>query len=225
MRGTNESGECTRWAPPGRHASRQRYYLIGLNKTGTTSVRRLAELGGMKVSDQRLGELVLGARGVRYERLNDLLNSADFFQDVPFSLPKVFYWIEQHDPKAKFILTLRRSPEAWAESVAQFYSRFAGIRREDARWHHLSKSRYRRVGYIHDLMKQLAVDSKVPFDTTSLVETYRNHEEAVTHHFGSDPDRLLVVNIESEKALEMLVDFLDLQNAGISSLPHLNSGM
>ncbi|MFW6273111.1 MAG: sulfotransferase, partial [bacterium] len=102
-------------------------FCIGLNKTGTTSLKmEMLELGFV-TGDQRKAELLVEDWAKRdFSRLVKYCQTAQFFQDVPFSYPFTFIPMDQALPRSKFILTIRRSAEEWYHSLIQFHGKLWG---------------------------------------------------------------------------------------------------
>ena len=104
--------------------SDSKYFLIGLHKTGTTSIEHLFKNWGYVVGDQSQGERLLHDWYIRrFDRIISLVKTADFFQDTPFSLPYTYVVLDQYFPNAKFILTIRDSADQWYQSLVRFHSK------------------------------------------------------------------------------------------------------
>src|SRR6056297_2482611 len=66
-------------------------FIIGFNKTGTTTLERTLRLWGFKIGDQRVASMMLeDYSDSRWDRILKLVETADAFQDVPFSLPDTY---------------------------------------------------------------------------------------------------------------------------------------
>jgi hypothetical protein len=66
-------------------------FCIGANKTGTTSLKQAFINLGFTVGDQRTAELMLRSyiQG-DYSGLIDYCQTAQVFQDIPFSWPEIY---------------------------------------------------------------------------------------------------------------------------------------
>jgi hypothetical protein len=99
-------------------------FCIGMNKTGTTSLEKFMELHGYACGDQVSGELLLTdfASG-NFQSIIDFCQTADFFQDLPFSAPNCYKVLRVNYPDAKYILTVRDSAETWYNSLVRFHEK------------------------------------------------------------------------------------------------------
>jgi hypothetical protein len=98
-------------------------FCIGFNKTGTTSTAKaLGELG-FKVAPQAPFEKLLYDWAERkFDRLIEICQDYEAFQDIPFSLPYTFQVLDFCFPGSKFILTVRTTSEMWFNSLVRFHS-------------------------------------------------------------------------------------------------------
>lgn len=88
---------------------------IGLNKTGTSSLKRALVTLGYNHSDLR-GYLTYKYFNNRFDQIFDRVEEFDSFEDWPWPLlyKQVF---EKYGKNARYILTRRGSAEAWLESL------------------------------------------------------------------------------------------------------------
>jgi|OM-RGC.v1.024918694 hypothetical protein len=99
----------------GRH--QPKIFCIGFNKTGTTSLHRALFREGFKLGDQPTAEKLLNAYVAgHYEPIEAYCKTARAFQDIPFSLPRMYQPLYRAYPDAKFILSIRDSGEQWFAS-------------------------------------------------------------------------------------------------------------
>lgn len=69
---------------------------------------------GYDVGNQRVAELLVYDYAIRdFQKIVEYCNSADFFQDTPFSKPYTYVILDHEFPGSKFILTIRDSAEQW----------------------------------------------------------------------------------------------------------------
>ena len=105
---------------------KQKIIGIGLNKTGTTSFERdLSDLGycfpptshgAIKIiSDVFHGDLYS-----MYSSLNNPRFTG--FQDLPYSLPKIYEKIYKNRPNDLYVLTVRENDNKWIRSVISYYN-------------------------------------------------------------------------------------------------------
>lgn len=94
---------------------RRKVFGIGLNKTGTTTLGQcLRMLGYDHVGTRR--ELLVDLREGRMDRIFAVADAHDAFEDWPWPLAYREFHARYGDD-ARFILTVRRSPDAWLKSL------------------------------------------------------------------------------------------------------------
>ncbi len=87
---------------------------VGLNKTGTTTLGScFSSLGFRHLSVRR--DLVWAWRDGDLEKIFTAIDGHDSFEDWPY--PLIYRELAGRYPDAKFILTVRSSPEIWLESI------------------------------------------------------------------------------------------------------------
>ena len=109
-------------------AGKVKFFCIGRNKTGTTSLKRAFEDLGYPVGNQRKAEILAGKYYFeeKFQPIVDYCKTAQVFQDVPFSYPETYKHLDKAYPGSKFILTLRDSPEQWYRSITRFHAKMFG---------------------------------------------------------------------------------------------------
>ena len=91
--GRNHFGDSLRLRIDANESTpRSKIFCIGMDKTGTTSFVVAAGMLGLSCGDQRIGELLFRSPVRRRNKMTRYLQSADFFQDVPFSLTPTALW-------------------------------------------------------------------------------------------------------------------------------------
>lgn len=104
--------------------SNPKKFIIGRNKTGTTSLKEALTLLGYRVGNQRTAELLMEDWGKRdFRRLIRYCHTADAFQDVPFSYHYTFQALDAAFPGSKFILSVRGSGDEWYQSLVRFHTK------------------------------------------------------------------------------------------------------
>lgn len=188
-------------------------FCIGCNKTGTTSVKKAFEDLGFIVGDQRKAEkLIHEYFDKNFDPIIEYSHTAQVFQDVPFSFPETYKYLDQAFPDAKFILTIRDSPEQWYNSLTKYHARMFG-KGEIPTSQQLKDHPYVWKGwiwtYIHKLYK---ASEENPYDKDTLIQSYLAHNHDVCQYFKDRPKKLLVINLEEEDAYQKFCSFI-----GISS--------
>lgn len=201
---------------------RTKTFCIGFNKTGTTSLEKFMSIHGFRCGDQRRGELLMTdyTEG-RWQGLKDLVDSADFFQDLPFSAPGTFRVLDETYPGSRFILTLRDSPEQWYRSLVEFHRRVFGRGERIPTRRDLETADYRYPGFAWQVNRALYDSpSEDPYRREDLIAAYENHRREVLAHFRGRKN-LLTLEISDPKAVDKLADFLNIEPR-LETMPWLN---
>ncbi|MGZ4035071.1 MAG: sulfotransferase, partial [Bacteroidia bacterium] len=102
-------------------------FCVGFNKTGTTSLKKALEDLNYTVGNQSAGEWMVDDWAKRdFSALDQFCKTADAFQDIPFSFPFTYMYLDQKFKGSKFILTERDSAEEWYNSLLNFHSKLWG---------------------------------------------------------------------------------------------------
>ncbi len=198
---------------------KEKVFCIGLNKTGTTSLEKFMEIHGFRCGDQVKGELLLSDFSVgNFQPIIDFCQTADFFQDLPFSAPNCYKVLLAAYPDAKYILTVRDSAEVWYESLVRFHESVFG---KPLTKELLMNVQYRYEGFAWEANRALYKSPEGdPYNRESLIGTYNDHYKSVAKAFEKQ-DNLLVLNVGEEKAVSQLSAFLKIEPM-IDEMPWLN---
>lgn len=182
-------------------------FCIGQNKTGTTSIKVAFEELGFFVGNQRQAEKLNKEyfKG-NFDAIIRYCHSARVFQDVPFSWPETYKHLDRAFPDAKFILTIRDSPEQWYNSLLQFHTKRTGHKptKED-----FIKSKYVRKGWQWESFGPFTnKDSEDIWDKEWHTTRYQNHNNAIIEYFSDRPEKLLVINVSHKDSYKRFCDFI-----------------
>ena len=209
--------------PEDAGSNRQKVFCIGANKTGTKSIDQVFKSLGLIVRDQGHAEILIHdwARN-DYRRIIRYCQSADAFQDVPFSLDGTFQAMDIAFPGSKFILTVRPNADEWFDSLVNFLGSIvrqgriptaAELRRID----------YRYPGYFWDVLTLCNSANEVNIlDRELRTHWYEAHNNNIIAYFKDRPDDLLVLDVATLEAMERLLTFLGYPSRA-QKIPHLNS--
>ncbi|HEX3599131.1 MAG TPA: sulfotransferase, partial [Lacipirellulaceae bacterium] len=104
--------------------TKQKVFCIGFNKTGTTSIGAALQSMGYTLGNQGEAELLIDDWARRdFRRLLKLCETADAFQDIPFSLPETYAALDEAFAGSKFVLTVRNNSQEWFESLTRFHTK------------------------------------------------------------------------------------------------------
>ncbi|KAF1989153.1 hypothetical protein K402DRAFT_391311 [Aulographum hederae CBS 113979] len=201
--------------PPHPRDLKPKVFVLGLSKTGTTSLGDgLAQLGYKRLGWKSILSRYLSYSYHRYalspadeqERLAylDILKRQteyyDAFEDLPW--PFVYAEMAKMYPSAKFIL-LTRDEGKWMKSMRTHLAR--GI------W----------IGYEWFYGVE-AINSKL--DEETALQAYRKHNTAVEGYFADKPGRLMEMNIDEGQATwECLCSFISCKHVPDGKFPRSNS--
>ncbi len=202
---------------------KEKIFCIGLNKTGTTSLEQVLTDFGYSLGDQAKGELLAKDWFQRdFKSIIKYCNSADAFQDIPFSLPFTYVHLDQHFPNAKFILTERDDVDQWYQSLTMFHSRLWADGNQIPNIGHLKQAKYRYKGFAYDINRMMfATPEDDPYKKEVLTKYYEQHNYSVQEYFRSKPEKLLVINIANDEDYVRLCEFLGKKPIH-NGFPHLN---
>ena len=200
----------TEWSGRFRCWGKQKIFCVGANKTGTTSLARVFMDLGYVIGNQHQAELLLEdwVRG-DYSGLTAYCRTAQFFQDVPFSLPGTYRVVDETFPGSRFILTVRDSAEQWYQSLVSYHSQLWANGRIPPTREDLQNATYIYKGrpwVINRLLFKTPEDD--PYHKETLIAQYQQHNEDVLQYFKNRKDDLLVLNVAGKDSALNLFRFL-----------------
>jgi hypothetical protein len=102
-------------------------FVIGLNKTGTTTMAKtLRDFGFVVASEKEAKPLFNDWVKGDFDPIIKFCKSAEAFQDSPFSFPGTYIALDKAFPGSKFILTIRDDEDQWYRSITRFHSKLWG---------------------------------------------------------------------------------------------------
>jgi hypothetical protein len=205
-------------------AWRPKVFVIGHNKTGTTSVEAMLASFGYLMGDQATAELLLDDWAERrFDRLFELCRTADAFQDVPFSLWDTYRALDETFPGSKFVLSVRSSSQEWYDSVVRWGRKLVGAQGPVPTAEEMRTFGYRAPGwFLRSHLLIYGVDDAHVYDRARYVAAYEQHNEAVLDYFSRRVDSLLVLDLSNVGALQALGAFLGIPVDPGATMPHLN---
>lgn len=205
--------------------NKRKIFCVGANKTGTTSLKKALEDLDYVVGNQYLSSrLIPHYKNENFDEIIEFCKSAQVFQDIPFSFPHTYKHLDKAYPNAKFILTVRDSPEQWYDSLISFVTKIMGNGNgELPDKADLQESGNVWKGWAWEIFK---IISKTPeddiFNKEIIRQQYKNHNKAVKEYFKDRPEDLLVINVSHDDSYQALIDFLDIKDPPYSSFPWKN---
>ncbi|RBW45599.1 hypothetical protein DS885_09910 [Psychromonas sp. B3M02] len=199
----------------------EKIFIIGKNKTGTTSLKEVFKSLGYIVGNQAKAELLID----EYERedfdsILDYCDTAEVFQDIPFSMPDTYKHLYKKYPNAKYILLERESPEIWFNSLLRFHQKLVNngnpITAND-----LKNFEYRKKGFLWQSAQIVyGIDETTLYDKDTYIQKYNSYNQEVKEFF-KDKNNFLSLVLSHQDTAEKLAVFLDRKVADIK-IPHLN---
>lgn len=187
-------------------------FCIGRNKTGTTSIKKTFKLHDLKVGKQPYAEQLIDAYAVRdFKKIAKYCRSANAFQDIPFSLPYTYIYLDNTFPNSKFILTIRNNVDEWYESLIRFQSKLFNSKDGLPTKEDLQEADYLYKGFAWKVNRILydTPEDDIYHEAT-LKESYVRYNEEVQKYFRHK-DNLLVINLSEQNAYQKFCDFLELE--------------
>lgn len=177
---------------------------------------------GFKCGDQPKGELLINAYADgNWSEIISFCDSAEFFQDLPFSAPKTTEVLLNAFPEAKYILTIRESAEIWYNSIAEFHKIKFGEDGNLPTKADLKKSQYRYKGFAWVANRALyTCPENDPYQKAALIKAYDDHIQNVKQLF-TGKQNLLIIDISKPDAIARLNDFLGIKST-LKTMPWLN---
>ncbi|MGB5981579.1 MAG: sulfotransferase [Nonlabens sp.] len=190
-------------------------FIIGFNKTGTTTMAKLLRQFGLKVPNEIVGEMLAEEwilQG-RTDRLMRYCETADAFQDIPFSFPLLYKKLYERFPKAKFILTTRDSDDQWVDSLMGFHNKIyasnkeVGVTADD-----LASQNYVYKGWSLDVRKWIYDYPDIAVnDREAYKKVYNSHNTDVLAFFQDKQDQFLHMNVSKNQDFSRLCSFLNVE--------------
>ena len=189
---------------------KQKIFCIGRNKTGTTSLKRAFEDLGYPVGDQRKAEILTGKHYFEgdFPSIVDYCKTAQVFQDVPFSYPETYKYLDKAYPGSKFILTLRDDPEQWFRSITSFHAKMFGKDGRVPTVEDLKNAPYVWPSFMYNMVRVHGTPENDPYNKKIMVAHYERYNREVMEYFKDRTDDLLVINVGEEGAYQKFAQFL-----------------
>ena len=200
--------------------AKQKIFLIGFNKTGTTSIETALKDLGYIPADQWHFTLLFDnfLKGkISYSQIIDCCETAEFFQDVPFSM--LGFWKKVYDryPNAKYILSVRDNSEQWFQSLYNYHCEKYGDGNNVTEKQ--LKDAYGKSGMAFRLIMN-NYNGLPLYDSSSYQNVYNGHNDEVTNFFNNK-NNFLKINVSDSISYEKLCEFLEVKPLA-NNFPWLN---
>lgn len=167
-------------------------FLIGLSRTGTTSLSKMLEDKGYKVFSQSMKYVTW--KGISKDKLRQLVYNYDVLVDYP--IPFVYKFLYYQFTNSRFILTYRKDFDTWFNSMVKHTN---------------------RAGYSLVKHKYLKIENPYNLDKDKLRRIYNGHNNSVALFFN-DKKNFLKLCLETDN-ISKLNKFL---KTDFKSFYHIN---
>ncbi|MBO9490296.1 sulfotransferase family protein [Endozoicomonas sp. G2_1] len=177
--------------------SNNKLFIIGLPRTGTTSIC--------------ISLLELGYSVAHTAYSPHCLDNAQAIADTPVFCD--FKTLDKQYPNAKFIY-LTRSAERWLPSIKQLLLRMQkNLTRTDGGFNPTLKRCY------SEIFAPLSIEAIN--DDQHLLDCYQKHQRDIYDYFADRKEDLLEIDISAHDSYQKLIDFLGKATNG-NKFPHVN---
>lgn len=185
---------------------KDKVFVIGFNKTGTTSLKRaLVELG-YKVSPEihlYSSKIFEEVNNKNFSSLESSINYYDAFEDRPWNHPGVYQYLDNRFENVKFILTIR-DVDNWVNSYKKWNKKV-----------NLTKqSHYNVASKICYGVDDFLSDENI------MKTVYKKRNDEVISYF-KNKNNLLIIDLEKGDGWDKLCPFLNV-NVLKTNFPHAN---
>lgn len=196
----------------------QNVICVGLNKTGTSSFTSgLQNLGYNMFPETDLFHFVVpDVYHGDFGSIQSALNNPQYnlYNDVPFSLPKMYENLYQMRPDDIYVLTVRSTVDKWVQSVINFYQSITVYQFNDDNSYINSifsdESGLHFIGYLKPLFESWNIKNSKNLEQT-LAEVYIKHNNDCIEFFKDKPN-FRVVEIEKKGELKRFTNWLNIPN-------------
>lgn len=198
-----------------RVKNRKKIFVVGRNKTGTTSMKKSFEDLGFIVGQQLVSDYLVDKKYFSGD-LRSILNyvkTAEVFQDVPFSLCEIIPMLDLHFPGSKFILTVRDCDEEWYNSLTSFHKKIFGNDKFLPSNEYLNSiEKYDGSGFKINVARVHGTPCSDPYNKNIMCEHYKRHNDYVKSYFKYRPQDLLVINLKEKGAYKEFINFIEVDS-------------
>lgn len=204
----------------------KKVFIIGYNKTGTTSLKWLFQNWGFSIGDEAVGHILTEDWLVhgRTDRILGYVETAQVFQDKPFSTDGLYKVLDEAYPDAVFILSVRASDQEWFDSwIRHHKNRYSGDPKRLPTMDELKRfSNWLYKGYFFDSDAMQWGEENI-YNEEVYKAGYNRHIAEVRAHFEGRPGKLLEICLSRPGEFNRLKAFLRVKSQE-NKFPHANRG-
>lgn len=186
---------------------KSKIFVIGSNKTGTTSLSKSLSILGFRVCPEYCyvpdSKILKNFQDGLYKELFDMVELYDAFEDRPWNHTDFYQILDKKYPNSKFILTIRdtdkwiTSVKKWGNKIGLFNPEFYKI---------VSETCY-------------GVDSYL--ENESIMKAKYNERNYEIINYFKEKNNLLIIDVEKGDGWEKICPFLDCE-IPVEPFPFLN---
>lgn len=209
----------------------EKIICLGLNKTGTSSVKKAFEDLGFKVYPENMNDNNFTHNFFTGENVGTAIDFIEqtnftFFKDIPWSCPGISEKIIRYTPNSKFILSVRENPEKWISSVKRFWEDI--IKDDKINYNYNAKIKYfendysiNYYGYLRGMFKSWNIEKYDGDIDEKLYQVYVNHNNSVRKELKKYNCDWIEIDVSKEGEHKKLTDWLGINNNKIN-FEHIN---
>jgi hypothetical protein len=201
----------------------EKVICVGLNKTGTTSLTENMSRLGFQTWGTERGQFSHDFLNFYFSNnaignIIDVIEKtdADFFQDIPFSCPRVSNRIINFFPQSKYILTVRENVDVWVKSVKKFWHPF--FQNDRINLNPLSVNSlalngvYKEYSYLTNFFETWRIDDYQGSLDEKLRQVYITHNESVKSTLITNNCDWIEIDVSRKAELKKLTTWLNIDN-------------
>ncbi|MEB3300987.1 MAG: sulfotransferase [Cyanobacteriota bacterium] len=181
---------------------KRKVFVIGLNKTGTRSAKKVFIDLSYDFGDQRTAELFLDdLMHAGFSGLLRFCQNAKAFKDIPLGSPMIYELLDKEFPGSQFILTIRDSLEQWCESFVTSHSMILQTSGVPTSQDLASSPNGAYQGFLLKAMTYIFPNMPLYYKD-GCMNIYNEYNRDVVSFFHNRPNDLLVLNLASPTAYQ-----------------------
>jgi len=187
---------------------KEKIFVIGANKTGTTSMTKALNILGYNLCPEDImftknSKYLTEALKNNYTPLFELVKKYDAFEDRPWNHTDFYKTLNEKFPSLKFIMTIRDTKN-WIDSYL--------------RWNKKIKL---RDHWIYPLVSKVCYGNEdFLSDLENMEKKYEDRNKEIIEYF-KDSNNLLIIDLEKNEGWEKLCNFLNIKVPN-KEFPHEN---
>lgn len=209
----------------------EKIICLGLNKTGTSSIKKAFEDLGFKVYPQSHNDsnfLHNYFTGKNVGTAIDFMEQTNhtFFKDIPWSCPGISEKIIRYTPNSKFILSVRENPEKWINSVKRFWTDI--LKDGEIDYTYIADVKFLDYdykipiyGYLYGMFKSWNLEKYDGTFDEKLYQVYINHNNSVRKTLNKYNCDWIEIDVSKEGEHKKLTDWLGIYSDKIN-FEHIN---